>query len=277
MDSESESGAPLASFEAKWTAAHPEFGLALRFVAERDRSARAAFACLVFELEHAAFATRDAEPAALKLQWWAEEIVRAGKGEARHPLTQTLAAHPAFASIAPASWFAAIRGALAQRDPEPAADRAALLRNYAQLYVPLADVEATLFAGVDAVAIAQVATASRALQETASLSDSLRAGRLPLPLDVLARHRLARGDLARASSQQTAALTDWLQAIAGELTGVPPASLGTVRAALAAANRTRARQAAHAKDPLAALNAGFGRLPFGALWAAWRAGLRSSA
>ncbi|MET0226009.1 MAG: hypothetical protein ABW187_06190, partial [Dokdonella sp.] len=76
MDSESESGTPLASFEAKWTAAHPELGLALKFAAERDRSARAAFACLVFELEHAAFATRDAEPAALKLQWWAEEFLR---------------------------------------------------------------------------------------------------------------------------------------------------------------------------------------------------------
>ncbi len=99
---DSESGTPLASFEAKWTAAHPELDLALKFVAERDRSAQAAFACLVFELEHAAFATRDAEPAAIKLQWWAEEFVRAGKGEARHPLTQALATHPAFASIAPA-------------------------------------------------------------------------------------------------------------------------------------------------------------------------------
>jgi phytoene synthase len=273
---DSESGTPLASFEAKWTAAHPELGLALTFVAERDRSAQAAFACLVFELEHAAFATRDAEPAALKLQWWAEEFVRAGKGEARHPLTQVLAAHAAFASIAPTGWFAAVRGALAQRDPEPAADRAALLQSYAQLYAPLSAIEAGLF-GVDADASAQVATASRALQESASLSDSLRAGRLPLPLDLLARHRLARGDLARASAPQTVALSEWLQALAAELDGVRKARLSPLRAAMAAANRGRARQAARADDPLAALNGGFGRLPFAAVWAAWRAGRRSPA
>ncbi|HEY0231734.1 MAG TPA: hypothetical protein VGC55_10815, partial [Dokdonella sp.] len=196
-------------------------------------------------------------------------------GEARHPLTQALAAHPAFAGITPPSWFAAVRGALAQRDPEPAADRAALLQGYAQLYAPLAAIEAGLFAGVDADAIARVASVSRALQETASLADSLRAGRLPLPLDLLARHRLARGDLARASAQQTAALSEWLQAIAGELSGVRSARLGTLRAAMAAANRARARQAARADDPLAALNSGFGRLPFMAVWAAWRAGRRS--
>jgi hypothetical protein len=273
---DSESGTPLASFEAKWTAAHPELGLALKFVAERDRSAQAAFACLVFELEHAAFATRDAEPAAIKLQWWAEEFVRAGKGEARHPLTQVLAAHPAFASIAPTGWFAAVRGALAQRDPEPAADRAALLQSYAQLYAPLSAIEAGLF-GVDADASAQIANASRALQESASLSDSLRAGRLPLPLDLLARHRLARGDLARASAPQTVALSEWLQALAVELDGVRKARLSPLRAAMAAANRVRARQAARADEPLAALNGGFGRLPFAAVWAAWRAGRRSPA
>jgi phytoene synthase len=273
---DSQGGTPLASFEAKWSAAHPELGLAMKFLAERDRLAQVAFACLVFELEHAAFATRDAEPAAIKLQWWAEEFVRAGKGEARHPLTQALASHPAFANIAPASWFAAVRGALAQRDPEPAADRAALLQGYAQLYAPLSAIEAGLF-GVDADASAQVASASRALQESASLSDSLRAGRLPLPLDLLARHRLARGDLVRASAQQTAALSEWLQAIGAELDGVRKARLGTLRAAMAAANRVRARQAARADDPLAALTSGFGRLPFAAVWAAWRAGRRSPA
>lgn len=274
---DSESGTPLASFQAKWAAAHPEFGLALKFVAEHERPAQAAFASLVFELEHAAFATRDAEPAAIKLQWWAEELMRAGKGEARHPLTRALAAQPAFPNIAPAQWFAAIRGALAQRDPEPAADRAALLESYAELYAPLAAIEAALFRGVDATASAQAATASRAVQESASLPDSLRAGRLPLPLDLLARHRLARGDLARASPQQAAALSEWLQALVGELGGVRTAGLGTFRAATVAANRARARQAARAADPLAALNAGLGQLPFAAVWAAWRAGRRSPA
>ena len=46
---------PLASFEAKWTQAYPEFALALRFVRGAQRDAQSAFACLVFEIEHAAF------------------------------------------------------------------------------------------------------------------------------------------------------------------------------------------------------------------------------
>lgn len=272
-----ESGTPLASFEAKWAAAHPEFRLALKFVAAHERAAQAAFACLVFELEHAAFATREAEPAAIKLQWWAEELARAGQQEARHPLTQALSVQEAFTRVAPAHWFAAIRGALAQRDPEPAADQAALLEGYAALYRPLATIEAALFAGVDADAGTQVWSLSRALRDTAALADTLRAGRLPLPLDLLARHRLTRGDLARTSAQQAAALREWLPALAAELAqaGRSRTRLGALRAATAAANRVRARAAAGADDPLAALNQALGQLPFAAVWAAWRAGRRS--
>lgn len=272
-----ESGTPLASFEAKWAAAHPEFALALKFVPPQRRDAEAAFACLSFELEQAAFATRDAEPAAVKLQWWGEELVRAGRGEARHPLTQVLATHAAFAAVAPARWYAAIRGALVQREPEPGADRAALLGGYSELYRPLAGIEAELFGGVDTPARARVSAVSRALRETAGLADSLRAGRLPLPLDLLARHRLARGDLAQASPARAAALQEWSSALAAELAAVPMGAAGVVGTAARAADRARARSAARAAEPLASLNEALGRLPLAAVWAAWRAGRRSPA
>ena len=131
MDSDSDSGTPLASFEAKWSAAHPEFGLALKFVAARERAAQGAFACLVFELEQAAFATPDAEPAAIKLQWWAEELTRAGRGEARHPLTRELAGRREFVAVPIAQWRDVVAGAFAQRDRAPAADGAAVLDRYA--------------------------------------------------------------------------------------------------------------------------------------------------
>lgn len=272
-----EKGTPLASFEAKWAAVYPEFVLASKFVPAQERPARAAFACLSFELEQAAFATRDAEPAAIKLQWWAEELARAGRGEARHPLTQALVPHPSFAAISSASWFAAIRGALEQREPEPAADRAALLRTYAALYEPLARIESALFHGIDATSRARAASASRALRETAGLTDGLRAGRLPLPLDLLARHRLVRGDLAPVSPARTAALQEWLAALAAELRACPASALGAIGAATRTADRSRARRAARAGEPLAALNEALGRLPITAVWAAWRAGRRSSA
>ncbi|HEY0180863.1 MAG TPA: hypothetical protein VGC30_14710 [Dokdonella sp.] len=270
-----DAAAPLASFESKWSAAHPELGLALGFVDARRRDAQAAWACLGFELEHAAFALGDAEPAAIKLQWWAEELAGLGRGVARHPLTQALLAQPRVVEIAPARWAAAIGGAFAQRDAEPAASRDALLDGYAALYGPLAEIESTLFGAADAPSLARAQALARALRETAMLAQTLRAGRLPVPLDLLARHRLARGDLARAAPAQAALLREWLAALAAELARLRGRPLGVVGAAAAAANRVRARRAGGAADPLAALSAGSARLPFAAVWAAWRAGRRS--
>lgn len=277
---------PLASFEAKWAAAQPEFALALKFVGADRRRAHSAFACLVYELEHAAFAIREAEPAMIKLQWWAEEFGR-GSGAARHPLTRALAAEPAFVALPTARWHEVIVGAMAQRDPEPAADRAALLQGYAALYRPLASIEAALFASTSFASascpstsvdsIAQVRTRARALRETAALADALRDGRLPLPLDVLAQHRLARGELARNSPQQVAALRDWLLALAsdpGQARG-QETGLGVLTAANASADRWRAQVAARATDPLTTLNAALRRVPLRAVWATWRAGRRS--
>jgi phytoene synthase len=266
---------PLASFEAKWAVAHPEFGLALKFLPERERRAQSAFACLVYELEHAAFGIREAQPAAIKLQWWGEEFVRATRREARHPLTQALSDHPEFAAIPLTRWYEVIGGALAQRDPEPAADRAALLKSYAALYRPLAAVEIALFPAIDAAAIAHGRGLARALRETATLADALRDGRLPLPLDLLARHRLSRGDLVRASAQQAAALREWLAMLATDYAQIDDAHVGVLGIARVRADGWRAGTAARAAEPLVALNAAFARLPLRAVWATWRAGRRS--
>lgn len=270
--------APLASFEAKWTAAHPEFGVALNFVDAGERDARSAFSCLAFELEHAAFGIREAEPAAVKLTWWAEELARLGSNEARHPLTEVLAARVDAARIPSTQWQAVIVGALVQRDAEPAADASALLAGYARLYRPLAEVESLLFRDESAAAAAADAFAlARSVRETAALADVLRDGRLPLPLDLLARHRLARGDLARETGERTAALRDWfseLRARADAIAGPAP-RLAPTAAATLAASRVRLRRAARAKEPLAALAQAAQALPFSATWAAWRAARRS--
>lgn len=266
--------APLASFEAKWGQTHPELGLALKFVAAHERAAQSAFACLVCELEHAAFGIREAQPAAIKLQWWGEEFARAGRGEARHPLTQALQAQAGFAAIPLAHWYKVIAGAFAQRDPEPAADRAALLDSYAALYLPLALVEGMLFPTLVGEQVARTRVRSRALRETAGLADALRDGRLPLPLDLLARHRLARGDLARPSLQQAAALREWLRALASDGADTAGGRLGVLNAAGASADRWRALHAAKASEPLSALQEALVRLPMRATWAAWRAARR---
>jgi phytoene synthase len=277
MDAVAADDAPLASFETKWAAAHPEFALALRFVAEPVRHAQAAFACLVYELEHAAFAARDAQPAAAKLQWWAEEAARAGRHEARHPLMRVLADHAGFSTIPFSLWYETVAGALAQRDAEPAADREALLGGYLPLYRPLGTIEATLFPSVDAAAAARRRCLARALRETASVAEVLRDGRLPLPLDLMARHRLSRGDLAHASPAQAAALREWLAALEAEHGAARRVRSGPLAAAGLYADRWRARKAARAQDPLAELATVFGRLPLGTAWAVWRAAQRSPA
>ena len=274
--------APLASFEAKWAEAYPEFALALRFDRDAGHAARSAFACLVFELEHAAFGIREAQPAAIKLQWWAEEFVRAGKGEARHPLTQALGARIVAATIPTAHWHRVIVGALAQRDPEPAANNAALLDGYASLYTPIATIEAALF-GTHADAIARALTLTRTLREGAGLATALRDGKLPLPLDLLARHRLARGDLAAVSDARSQALRDAFGGFGSELRklvegrALAERPLGVVRATMAAADARRAVQAARASEPLAAMNAALARLSIPVVWSAWRAARRSRA
>ena len=271
-----EASAEVASFEAKWSAAHPEFGLALAFVRRTDRSAESAFACLVFEIEHAAFGIREAQPATVKLHWWAEEFARAVRGEARHPLTRALQERLASAAIPTRAWHDVIIGALAQRDPEPPSDETALLAGYRPLYSPLATIESTLF-GTDEKAIVAALCATRALRDTAALADVLRDGKLPLPLDLLARHRLARGDLAGSSATRDAALREWLATVSARLSAsaTHERPIGAMRGAMAGANAIRAARAAAAAAPLDALRDALTRLSLPATWAAWRAARRS--
>ena len=274
--------APLASFEAKWSQAYPEFGLALKFDRDPGRDERKAFACVVFELEHAAFGIREAQPAAIKLQWWAEEFTRAGAGEARHPLTNLLAARIGEAAIPLRRWQEAIVGAFAQRDAEPSANMAVLLESYARFYEPLGAIESALF-DTHAAAVARALAITRALRETAALSDALRDGKLPLPLDLLARHRLARGELAATSAARTNALHEWFGTLANEMSplltreGLRTQPLGVLRAAMASADARRALQAASAVAPLGAMKTALGGLSIPVLWSAWRAARRSRA
>jgi phytoene synthase len=169
--------------------------------------------------------------------------------------------------------------ALNQRDPEPAVDLPALLENYARFYAPLAEIEAALFGDGDAAGTARAFALARALRETTALPDALRNGLLPLPLDLLARHRLARGDLAGKSPQAATALRDWLKILGAECGGLARNAprLSVVSAATLAAARSRALRAARASEPLAALAEAQRRPSVGTVWSAWRAARRSRA
>jgi hypothetical protein len=100
-----------------------------------------------------------------------------------------------------------------------------------------------------------------------------------LPLDLLARHRLARGDLVNVSPARRAALRDWFESLADglfeQVAGDAARGLGVVRASMAAANARRASQAACASEPLGAIQSALARLSVPVVWSAWRAAHRS--
>ena len=100
---------------------------------------------------------------------------------------------------------------------------------------------------------------------------ALADGRLPLPLDLLARHRLARGDLARPSPQRTAALREWLRELARSMAATADRGIGAVAAATLAADRWRIARSLRRSEPVAVLPALLGHVPMRATWAAWRA------
>ncbi len=267
----SDASVALASFETKWIDASPELALGLRFVAPALRDACSAFQCVLHELEYAAFGIADPQPAALKLQWWAEEFALAAQGQARHPLTRTLSAETGGREIPAQTWYAAVAGAFAQRDAQPAADAQSLLAGYQALYTPLAQIQAQLFAGLDAGALARAHALACAVRETLALGEVLGSGRLPVPLDVLARHRLARGELSQSSPAQQAALRAWLAQLRQLGNGLHAARIGPLAAARWRADEWRLGKAWRAADPLATLHAAMARLPLRAAWAAWRA------
>lgn len=261
----------LASLRAKWSQARPELDIALRFIAPPQRVVAEAMACLGLELEQAAFELHDVEPALIKLQWWAQELIAAGHGQASHPLACALAAQPGFAAVAPAQWQALVEGALRQRDDAPAPTAVALLDGHAALQAPLAQIQVRLGAPLDAPALGRARILARALRELARLHETLADGRLPLPLDLLARHRLARGDLAQATPRRRAAVRDWLAELATGLAALRGARIGAIAAAGVAADRWRIARARRSDEPVAMLGTLLARVPLRATLAAWRA------
>ncbi len=266
----------IASFEQKWAVAYPELALALRFFPEPQRSARSAFACIGYEIAHAAFRIREAQVAIGKLQWWADEFAHLHAGQARHPLTQALVESSGVSKIEALAWQSLISGAMAQREAEPTSSLQASLDAVSAFYRPLASIETTLFGGIDPDAQAKASALSRLLHETIVLTESLEAGRLLLPLDLLARHTLSRSALDIAAEPTRAALREWFGMLAAQMAEIDVRGLAPLAAASLSADRARARRASLAADPLASVGSGLDRLPLGVVWATWRAARRVS-
>jgi phytoene synthase len=260
--------AVLDEFVGKWTAASPELRVALRFMAPRWRDASTAFLCLAQEIAQLAFDRIEPAVALPKLEWWSGELARAAAGQAQHPLTRILARLDGFAT---APWPAVVTGAAMQWDPSAAPDMTSLLAGYRHLHGPMARAEAQLFRGVDAAASARACDLARAVRELSRVADAAGGERLPLPLDVLARHQIDRAGLALPGAARAAALRDHCASLLRAIDALGDGNgLSLPRVADLASARARLRRAVRADDPLAALAAASGRLPPVLAWTLWR-------
>lgn len=266
--------AAVAGFESKWIAALPEFGLALRFLDPDARVARSAFACIGFEIEHTASHIDEPEVAVRKLRWWLDELEGMAHGQSGHPLTQALVAHAPIDRVPTACWRRAIAAALSSLDAAPAADLEALLDGHRALYRPLAAVATHLFREGDADTIGEMHALRRVVRDALAGHAGSAERRLRWPLDVLARHRLSRADLAVASPAREAAARDLARTLAGRFDALDRNALPVIDAVTAHAERWRCGKLAASRAPSLRAPAVFMHLPFSAAWQAWRAARR---
>ncbi|MEZ5461552.1 hypothetical protein [Dokdonella sp.] len=264
----------VASFEAKWSLAHPELPLALRFVTPAARPMVSALVCVSLEVGLATYGAGEAAVAASKLQWWAEELSLMPSGMVRHPLTRVLAESPALKALPADAWRTWTDAAFAQREAAPARGLSELLAGYRCYYAALVRIESTVYPGQSVESSSQAGALSRILLETVRLPESMAAGRLPVPLDLLAGHGISSNALGSAGPQRDRVLREHFSALAEAMKSVDRRGLPPILAAGLTADLRRCRDAAHAENPLECSASNLDRLPLSALWACWRAARR---
>ena len=264
----------LASFETKWSMRHPEFALALRFVPAAERPVESALHCLFEEIADSVYRVAERDVATRKLHWWAEELAGLSTAQAGHPLTAVLQQHAGLRTLPPARWAALLHAALSQSELGPAQSMEELVDAYRSFSAPRAAIMASLHPRLDRDAAAHVLALSRAFRDAEQLDHALAVGRLPLPLDLLARNRLSRVDLGQPGDARDAALRDHCGALLRAMRQVDRRGLDVATLLTLHSDRARCRRAARAVQPLAAMASVTGQLPLSSVWTAWRAARR---
>lgn len=248
-----------------WRDSHPQLEPAWIFLrADARHEVCAAFAALEQEWLDAVYAIREPHVAAIKLQWWGEEMQLAQAGSARHPLSQAVFADERARAIPARLWDEVMEAAMGALDFAPAADFPAQLRAAQPLHGGLARIETALWFG--AGASPERAQALAAVQHGVALLRNLPSeiehGRAPLPMALLARHGLRLGELANDSERRRAALRDQAQALRQALDEIDKMAgpLGLFRDLQARLDRRALRRMQTAADPLRVLQGGQGGL-----------------
>jgi len=253
---------------------HPQLEPAWVFLrADARRDIYGAFAALEQAWLDAVYAIGEPHVAAVKLQWWREELQLAQTGGARHPLTQALFADGRARAIPQRLWDTAVESAILALDSAPPADFAAQLAAARPLHGTLARIETALWFGLDANSdrAEAVAVAQHGVTLLRDLPHEIEHGRAPLPMALLARHGLRLAELANDSEARRAALRDQTRMLGQSLaeTDKMAGPLSLFRGLQARLDRRALRRAQAASDPSAALQRWQGDLR--GLLDAWRA------
>jgi 15-cis-phytoene synthase len=201
---------------------------AVLFAAERARPLMHAFYALEAELrDSVASATHDI--AHTRLQWWREELERFARGEARHPVTMTLAAAPYHAIVDLGGLRELAHAAALELACYRYADWSELESHSRRAGGTLQLAIAATLAAPAALADPEREFALRlgaAVRQTEMLRDfalDLSRGRLYVPLQALAEAGIdAREALAKLEDPALrSVLAAWRERVAGELDELP--------------------------------------------------------
>lgn len=269
---------PLQSYVDKWLAVQPQQRIALTFVDPRRYAGHIALSALEQELLGAAYGIREPQVAAVKLNWWAEELAGAAQSGGRHPLTQVLFDDERAHALPTERWLAPVRAAIEQLEEGTAADFAAQVAAAGSMHGALAELETAWWYGTQASSLraSRVAALAHLLHALRRLQDDVERDRLPLPMARLARFGLSRSDLrsrSDARDQAVRAQLDELESAWRDAMALP-GPLGVFRALEAREAMRLVKASRRAGDPLAALQRGLPGSSFGNTLAAWGAARR---
>jgi phytoene synthase len=252
----------FASFERKWLDANPEQAAVLVFLSPDERRRASAFGTLVHELAQTTFGVRETQVAAAKLSWWRQEL----SGTARHPVTRELFADTRARAIETAKWVALIDGALSQLDSSSASDFAQMRNQFDVFYNPVAAIENELTNAGERPTdkVANLWMCSHFLKA----SGSSFAEHFSLPLDLFARHAVAR----ETSEKHNDILRDFIgevrETLQSSLAQAPHASVGCrVRAR---SDLKLASDAIRSRDPALSLTNRSQKPRLRHVWWAWQ-------
>ena len=275
------SDAPLHGQLQPWLAARPARLACTAFLPAQDADAARALAALEQAVLGVLADVREPPVAAAKLRWWVDEMAAVGAGTARHPLTQVLARHAAARQVEAALWRRPGEAALAAVAAATPVDDAAQWTQALAVCAPWAALEAACWRGpgTDSDQAAQAAALAWLVGDLLRLPQRRLEQRLPLPMQRLARHALARDDLAADTPARRAAVREQCAALGVRATAIRRANapLPLLRGFDLRLDARALRSAARHAEPLPALARRRSQPGPFALLAAWQAARASRA